>query len=57
MTQVIIFALANGLTLAAGAFLGNIWKLKQKTIAAFMAFGGSGCCPGYDFEFSFSSQP
>ncbi|MCX6762695.1 MAG: ZIP family metal transporter [Candidatus Moranbacteria bacterium] len=39
MTQAIIFALANGLTLAAGAFLGNIWKLKQKTIAAFMAFG------------------
>lgn len=39
MAQAIIFALANGLTLAAGAFLGNIWKLKQKTIAAFMAFG------------------
>ncbi len=39
MAQALIFALVNGLSLAAGSVLGNVWKLKQKTIAVFMAFG------------------
>lgn len=39
MIQALAFALVNGLSLAAGSVLGNVWKLKQKTIAVFMAFG------------------
>ena len=39
MTQVIIFALINGLALLAGALIGVYFHLKQKAIAAVMAFG------------------
>ena len=39
MTQVIAFSLINGFSLLAGALIGVYFHLKQKTIAAVMAFG------------------
>jgi zinc transporter, ZIP family len=39
MTQAIILALINGLSLLAGALMGIFFYWKQKTIAAIMAFG------------------
>jgi zinc transporter, ZIP family len=39
MYQIIFFSFISGFSLTLGAVIGNIWKLKQKTIAAFMAFG------------------
>jgi zinc transporter, ZIP family len=39
MYQIIIFSFISGFSLTLGAVIGNTWKLKQKTIAAFMAFG------------------
>ena len=39
MTQVIIISLINGLSLIVGVLIGIYFHLKQKTIAAVMAFG------------------
>jgi zinc transporter, ZIP family len=39
MTQVIIFSILNGSSLLLGALVGILFKLKQRTIAACMAFG------------------
>jgi ZIP family zinc transporter len=39
MSQIIIYGLAGGLSLFVGALVGTGFNLKQKTIAAFMAFG------------------
>ncbi len=39
MFQVTIFAIISGSSLVLGALVGIYFKLKQKTIAAFMAFG------------------
>jgi ZIP family zinc transporter len=39
MAQVIIFSLINGFSLVAGVFIGVYFHLKQRTIAAVMAFG------------------
>jgi zinc transporter, ZIP family len=39
MIQLIIFSAINGLSLIFGALTGSFLNLKQKTIAAFMAFG------------------
>ena len=39
MTQVVIISLINGLSLIAGVLIGIYFHLKQKTIAAVMAFG------------------
>jgi zinc transporter, ZIP family len=39
MFQLLIFSAINGLSLALGSATGIFFKLKQKTIAAFMAFG------------------
>ena len=39
MTQAIIFSILNGSSLLLGALIGTLFKLKQRTIAACMAFG------------------
>ena len=39
MTQVVIISLINGVSLIAGVLIGIYFHLKQKTIAAVMAFG------------------
>ncbi|NTW14370.1 MAG: ZIP family zinc transporter [Candidatus Moranbacteria bacterium] len=39
MTIVFLYALINGFSLVAGAFIGIYFKLQQKVIAAVMAFG------------------
>ncbi len=39
MIQAIIYGFLNGFALLLGVIIGNIFKLKQKTIASFMAFG------------------
>lgn len=39
MWQIIIYGLASGFSLLFGAVVGHGFKLKQKTIAGFMAFG------------------
>lgn len=39
MLRVIIFAFLSGFSLILGVIIGNVFKLKQKIIAAIMAFG------------------
>lgn len=39
MVRVIIFAFLSGFSLILGVIIGNVFKLKQKIIAAVMAFG------------------
>ncbi len=39
MLEVIIFAIINGSSIVLGAIIGVFRELKQKTVAAFMAFG------------------
>lgn len=39
MTQAIIFGIISGLSLVIGAVVGVVFKMRQKVIATFMAFG------------------